>query len=405
MILIGTIAYIVMGEYQKPQKGVLINNSTIIVTVPAANNSITEPSTVEQDNTSPTDLQNGKGHFVSDIDNDSDKSTQVSEAVTEPENDILIGIAAGGNLIYMNQDELDKYFSDLEELGVKYVRFDADWSAIQPTSSERYDWEATDRVVKTADEFGVNTLLIITYTPAWAQEESTRKANTFPEDPAIFAKFAGEVAARYSSSVKYYEIWNEPNLAESGTAKDYAEILKLSSTEIRKSDPDAVILTGGLAPNEKGFVSFIEALYQEGAQNSFDIICLHPYTYPGSPESRYSWNSWLQISSVRKVMEKNGDSGKKTWITEFGAPTGGPGVEQEIGECVFTYGRDYMSEKAQVEIASQAIEFCKANDYIGGFFFYNLQDKDSTETSENCFGLLRADGSKKPAYTIIKAST
>jgi len=103
-------------------------------------------------------------------------------------------------------------------------------------------------------------------------------------------------------------------------------------------------------------------------------------------------------------MVSKGDSNKKIWVTEYGAPTGGPGSVRGLDELTFTYDFDYMSETAQQSMVQQVTTFYGQNkDWMGPFFWYSLKDNGTDRnTPENFFGLLRFDGSKKPAYEVLR---
>lgn len=326
------------------------------------------------------------------------------------------GIAAGGGLIFLGQKELDTYFEALQALGVSWVRWDVDWGVVQPVDSITYQWAGADRVVETANRYGIHSLGIITYAPAWAVLGScSAGSHCPPADPKAFGHFAGEVALRYKNSVQYWEIWNEPNYVSFWSPNPdvgkYSELLKESYIEIKKVNPQAVVLSGGLAAigdEPGGNISpdtFVGKMYELGANQYFDAVALHPYTYPGLPNYKTEWNRWQQIVPIHQLMVNKGDGAKKIWITEFGAPTGGPGEAHTVNQFNdFTYGSDFMWEKAQSDILIEVIgAYRQYTDWMGPFFWYSLKDGGtSTNTPENFFGLLRYSGSKKPAYDVFK---
>jgi hypothetical protein len=322
------------------------------------------------------------------------------------------GIAAGGVLISLSQNDLDQYFSSLQSLGVKWVRWDIDWSAIQPDNTTDYQWGGTDRVVAIAKRYGINSLGTIAYTPKWAADQScSAKFQCAPADPKTFGLFAGQVALRYKDSVAYWEIWNEPNYkpfwGSQPDVKKYADILREAYTEIKKENPKTVVISAGLAitgDDQDSPFTYIKTLYALGSNNYFDAVALHPYTYPASPEYKASWNGWQQIKSIHKFMESAGDSNKKIWITEYGAPTGGPGSAHNLNQLSFTYGSDFMSESAQQQIVQQVLSlYNQSPDWMGPFFWYSLHDNGTSKnTPENFFGLMRYDWSKKPAYDVFR---
>lgn len=325
------------------------------------------------------------------------------------------GIAAGGGLIGLNYKDLDNYFSTLKELGIKWVRWDIDWSVIQWKDSNTYDWVATDRVVEMAKDYGIKSLAIITYAPRWAGKSTcVAGKHCSPADPLVFGEFVNKVATRYKGKITAYEIWNEPNLTTFWSplpnVADYSDNLKQAYIEIKKVDPTVMVISAGLsaAADVPGGsiapITFVNGMYNAEANNYFDALGLHPYSYPVSPDYVAPWNSWQQMYKIRDVMISRGDNGKKIWITEYGVPTGGPGKMRNLDELTFNYGSDYMSELTEEYLVKRTAEIYSQNrSWLGGFFWYSLRN-NGTDVSdpENFFGLVRNDWSKKNAFNTLK---
>jgi hypothetical protein len=327
-----------------------------------------------------------------------------------------IGIAAGGDLTSLSQSALNQYFSQIKDLGAKWVRWDIEWGTIQADGQNTFDWSGPDRVAAAAKANGINSLIVLVGTPKWSQGSGCNyDSRCPPADPASFGKFAGQAAARYvAQGIHYWEIWNEPNYSSSWlpspSASVYASALKAAYASIHASDNQSAVLTGGLsaAADSDGNIApitFIQGLYNSGAKGSFDAVALHPYSYPVLASYSAAWNFWQQMSTIRQVMLGNSD-GKKIWVTEFGAPTGGPGTAHTTEQLSYNYPDDYMSEAAQALIASDVVaQYGQSSSWMGPFFWYSLKDKGtSSVSSENFFGLLRGDNSRKPAYDIIHAA-
>lgn len=324
------------------------------------------------------------------------------------------GIAAGGGLIYLGQNDLNTYFTSLKALGVTWVRWDIDWSVVQSRDAKTYDWAGVDRVANTAKNYGIKSLGIVTYAPDWAEISGCgSEQHCPPKDPNTFATFAGAVATRYKGVISALEIWNEENYpsfwSPAPNVQEYSNLLKLSYTAIKKVDPMVIVLSGGLAAaaDEGGHISpltFIKGLYASGANGYFDAVALHPYTYPISPEYIASWNSWQQMYLIRGLMVSNNEGDKKIWITEFGTPTNGPSKQRNLNELDFSYGSDYMSEAAQQTMVDRVgTSYNTDKSWMGPFFWYSLKDNSSNKNDpENFFGLIRYDGSFKPAYATFE---
>src|SRR5262249_39178815 len=90
--------------------------------------------------------------------------------------------------------------------------------------------------------------------------------------------------------------------------------------------------------------------------------------------------------SLRSIMAENGDSAKKIWITEYGAPTS---------------GSNGVSESAQSTDLVQAISQVKQLGWIGSFYIYTWSDLSTLAASDNGFGLLTEGNAQKPAYAAV----
>jgi exo-beta-1,3-glucanase (GH17 family) len=135
-------------------------------------------------------------------------------------------------------------------------------------------------------------------------------------------------------------------------------------------------------------------MYNAGAGGYFDAISAHPYTYPVTPAQSAPTDAWGQLVGMHNTMAAHGDGNKQIWITEFGAPTNGPNI-----------AGDHVSEAVQAQIATEAVTLFRKWNWSGPFFWYDYQDDGtSTADSQNFFGLVRADGSFKPAYYAYKAA-
>jgi hypothetical protein len=92
-------------------------------------------------------------------------------------------------------------------------------------------------------------------------------------------------------------------------------------------------------------------------------------------------------------MTANGDSAKKIWGTEWGAPTGGPS------------GSGFVSEAVQAAHITEAYRLFASYPWTGPLFVYNFHDNGTdTSTKENFFGMLRYDWSQKPGYAAYRAA-
>jgi len=297
--------------------------------------------------------------------------------------------------------------------GGSFVRTDFSMGNVQSTSSQSFVWGPLEAKVAAATEQGLQVLGILDYSPQWNAYPGCAVGSPHqcaPADPAAFANYAAAAAGHFPQ-VTYWEIWNEPNLKQfwspSPNAIDYVIMLNGAYAAIKAVAPNDVVIAGALsrASDVTGLeiapTTFVTSMYAKGAK--FDILSLHPYTYPFSPDTANSGNGWPDVAAIRATMVANGDSAKKIWITELGAPTCGPGNASAVDTQPFT-GNDYMTDAAQQTILSQVILDIKSASYIGAFFVYEIRDDNSNDAStrENCFGIFHSDDSPKPAFGTIR---
>ncbi len=326
------------------------------------------------------------------------------------------GIAGGGGLSSLSDGALAARLDGMKALGVTWVRYDVEWSNIEEQGPGVYSWADYDRVVQAVSARGLNSLAILDYTPGWARRSDCAGTKMCaPADPAAYGRCAAAAAARYTGyGVRTWEIWNEPNnlnfFQPGANADEYTAMLKAAYGAIKGVNGGATVLTGGTAPADSGggYLSppdFVNGIYAAGAKGYFDALGHHPYTWPYSPAMYMPGNAWSQLSTLHSIMSAHGDGGKKIWITEFGAPTGGPGGLASSGMTTSEASADHVTEALEAKMATDAVNAAANLPWVGGFFWYSYMDSGtSSDTVENFFGLLRPDGSRKPAYFAYKSA-
>ncbi|HEU4966144.1 MAG TPA: cellulase family glycosylhydrolase [Candidatus Saccharimonadales bacterium] len=329
-----------------------------------------------------------------------------------------LGIAAGSSLPSLSDEQLAARLDGIHAAGARWVRLDFDWSTVQPASSTSFDWTAYDKIVAAVTSRHMEVLGILDYTPSWARPAGCDSNLCAPASATPFAAYAAAAARRYSSrGVHAWEIWNEPNnptfWQPAANPGAYTALLKLAYTAVHQNDTQAVVTTAGLSPQAtaNGAYSpydFAAAMYTSGAHGYFDALGDHPYTFPLSPADSAD-DAWTQMAganhSLRSLMIAHGDADKKIWITEYGAPTGGPGpvsTNQQPNLDAHPYTVD---EARQATLLSDALRLYRTYSWAGPMFYYSYQDAGTDpSTNENFFGLVSADGTKKAAYSVYASA-
>lgn len=330
-----------------------------------------------------------------------------------------LGIAAGSSLPSLSAAQLAQRLDGIKATGARWVRLDFDWSLIQPDASSSYDWSTYDAIVAAIAKRNLSVLGILDYTPAWARPAACQSSpQCAPKDPEQFAAFASSVAKRYAPwGVHHWEVWNEPNNPSfwqpAAQPADYTALLRATYGALHTADANAYVITAGLSPQATGNgayapYDFLAAIYQDGAHGYFDAVGDHPYTFPLSPASNAD-HAWAQMAdathSLRSLMVQNGDSAKKIWITEFGAPTGGPGPVSTVQNPNLAAQPYVVDQALQAKLLTDALRLYSGYSWAGPFFYYTYQDPGTDpSTNENFFGLITAGGAHKPAYDVFRAA-
>ena len=88
--------------------------------------------------------------------------------------------------------------------------------------------------------------------------------------------------------------------------------------------------------------------------------------------------------TARQVMVANGDSAKKIWATEYGAPTNGPRAAHTT------------TEAAQASILTAGYRLFNTYSWAGPLCWFDYRDKGTdTSTHANFFGLYVREGQPK----------
>lgn len=326
---------------------------------------------------------------------------------------LRVGIAYGHRLIGLSDKDLGAALDEAVDVGARWVRADLPWGDVQPSSPDQYRWSRFDRVVAAAAKRHLTLLPILAYTPPWARQPGCTSDKCRPADPAVFAAFAAAAAARYApSGIHTWEIWNEPNTRDFWKPRPapaaYTMLLRATSRALRHEDPSAQVILGGLAAahSQGGSLSpadFLAAVSARGGNRLVDAVGYHPYTYPYLASDRTPWGTpWEDISGLESVLSAHGTPGMPVWITEYGAPTDGPGPASD-GRAGTIDATTHVTEQRQAAIAADVVRTAAVTPHVDALFWYSDRDLGTDTTSrENFFGLRRADGSAKPAFSALR---
>jgi len=288
----------------------------------------------------------------------------------------------------------EKVIKLMKEAGVGWVRMDFLWQDIEPQEG-KFAFEKYDQVLDLLSKNNIHILGILDYSVEWAT--AGKKWNCPPKENSLFVKYAVTVITRYKDKIKHWEVWNEPDSGvywlEQDGLKSYCILLKDVYLAVKKVDPDCKILNGGFA---LGLPS-VDLLYANGAKNYFDILSVHFFENPLHGDGVIK-GVIDYPSLVHRIMERNGDSSKKVWITEIGCP----GLKRGIQTDNWWLGNN-PGEKQQAEWLKKVYTELLENINVEKIFWAFFRDCSSHwDNGVDYFGLIRWDYSRKPAFKAYK---
>jgi hypothetical protein len=274
------------------------------------------------------------------------------------------------------------------------------------------------------------------------------------EDWAEWGHYRFLDAQLYADRIDAWEIGNEPNLIEEWHKPPdpaaYASLLEIAYREIKAADPDAIVVSAGLAPlnargdpNHLNDLDFLREMYAQGAANHMDVLGIHTFGFGRPPEmppdgsvcprETLGRSAYVRVEGpelvrgcypveglvfrraeqMRAIMVEYGDENKPVWATEFGWLIRPP-------PCCLAHSDWYAQAWHATTEGRQARYLIRAYRYAGEhwpwmqvMFLWNLDWDRYQPYIEGCgycdsmgaYGILDPDGSPRQAYEWLAGGT
>lgn len=219
--------------------------------------------------------------------------------------------------------------SQCRKMGAKWFRLHGIgnhytyWAWVEPSND---NWQWYDSSVNDIISQGYNVLGLLGFGARWAgqvpawEPNATSGSDVYrigrypPIDMNEWTEYVTQTVTHYRDRIKYWEIWNEPDVATfwQGTPQQYAQLLQAAYNAAKAADPNCVIVGGGGACSS----TWIEDIFAAGALNYMDAFSMHGYwgdaTTPIDAEHYKD-----RIDMLRSLMDQYGDI-VPLWNTEGG---------------------------------------------------------------------------------------
>jgi hypothetical protein len=250
--------------------------------------------------------------------------------------------------LYWREEVADRDLQLVQDASFRWVKQELPWREIEGAAKGTWNWETADRIINQIEAHGLKGIVRLGSQPAWAAHVPLPEISP-PDNLQDFYDYVFAVASRYKGRVEAYQIWNEPNLAREWGNRppnptEYVELLKVGYRAVKDADPQAIVISAGLAPTTRNDtiampdIYFIQGMYDAGGVSYFDALGVHASGYKSAPETDPALvaitpelnNSdsapeelrrvycFRHVEDVRELMVRNGDAAKKIVVLEFG---------------------------------------------------------------------------------------
>jgi hypothetical protein len=325
------------------------------------------------------------------------------------------------------RDDRLNVFDLAQQANAGIVRTTVYWSRIaqsRPANGANpfdpaYRFDDLDEFVRNAGLHGMEVMLTIWGTPAWAN--GGKGQNFAPTNYSTLQNFARALASRYSGRyqgfpfVRYFSVWNESNLGQflspqydakgKPTAPAiYAKLYRAAYAGIKGGNTRALVGIGETSARGRDrFLGrrgtqetespgkFAELLSKQRPALKFDAWSHHPYptSINGRPLANTRWPN-VTLANLPRFENQLGHWFNRNvlmWITEYGHETR---PEESKG----------VSYAQQAAYTRTALRFAAGDPKVQIFIWFILRD-DPTSAWQS--GLVTRNGTKKPAFASFRS--
>jgi hypothetical protein len=316
--------------------------------------------------------------------------------------DIASGLSVQFTDNFLRQEGWQGRLDLVSVLGATVVRIDMNWPWIEAKAGS-YDWSLYDQYAAELSKRRLRPLFILNRPnspygkPYDAVVDGKRERGVSPpsatQEIAAFTRFAAMAAERYRHLDPIWEIWNEPDQdgfwPPTPSPTDYVALARETCLAVKQRVPNAVVVGPAAAqmptvwrPKKPLFDAL---LADTKLLTCLDAISLHTHRFKQKPET---------VSRDYAVLR---DAYLSRWPD--GLPQK-PIIDTEWGDSVYASG---LTEEIQARWVAR-MYLVNLMEQVKLTNWYCLFDVGGDDAEmEHRFGLMRLDGTRRPAYQAYKA--
>jgi hypothetical protein len=298
------------------------------------------------------------------------------------------------------------------QAGVAWERVRFHWAQIQAGGESSWsDGDFPDAVLASELAAGRQVVGLLIGLPAWANENGIPRGLYLPHtDPAnSWATFVRQIVGRYAGRIDHWILWNEPDVWDpnhpghtwGGTVEDFVQLMRVGYVTAKETNPNAVIHLAAVTHwwdaaygRPLFFQRFLDAVAADanaaGNNYFFDVATLHLYFQP---------HYVFDITSYYYGLMSAHGFWKPIWIVETNAA---PSMDPA---WPVANPRFHVSLDEQAAFMPQALALGMAAGAQRIAIYKMIDTAGDAAANPEPFGLVRADGSYRPAFHTFQLAT
>ncbi|MBK8904146.1 MAG: hypothetical protein IPM53_23405 [Anaerolineaceae bacterium] len=291
-------------------------------------------------------------------------------------------------------------------LGAAWTRVRFQWAEVQAGGPGTWTASVSDGQINGEIGAGRTVVGLLIGIPDWAREGNLPRGLHLPHtDPNnTWANFVREAVGRYNGRINHWIIWNEPDVNDpnapgftwGGSVQDFFQLQRTAYLAAKEVNPNATIHLSAFTHfwNPNYIYEFLDVVVADPSAPDnnyyFDALTAHLYF---QPDSIYNL-----IQQFYGAVGSRGIPWKPVWLVETNAP---PIDDPAWPVSNFTF-RVAQQEQAAFIPQAFAVGLAAGAQRIA---VYKMQDTvDDVAANPEPFGLLRMDGSRRPAFTTYQVA-
>lgn len=230
----------------------------------------------------------------------------------------------------------EKAYDKVANIGVKWVRIQSGWARTEKENGV-YDFTWLDKIIDNLTGRGLVPWMCLCYGNGLYDDFAKKIFGAVgcppihtPEQKNAWTNYVKAVVSHYKDSVKYFEIWNEPDgghcWKHGVSGSEYGLFAIDTAKAIKEANPNAKII-GGVVCNG-GDNSFTAEVASVGALQYMDAYSFHEYT----PNELHVFDRVKAFRGIFDIFKPDmeiiqGESGSQSKSTGAGALWGGSWTE------------------------------------------------------------------------------